>query len=140
MDTQFRNVAGESSWSVFSNQAISAPIFGLERMAQMSQAQIQEAEDQLRMLQTDAMYFQRYLAIEKGTTFFKVGDAEAWILYIAAQPWSQPLQRILSWKWIHEEIDVNRSLFVKLKEHISPGEYLPSVVAFSMGSLELLLE
>jgi hypothetical protein len=135
----FRRSFGAESWSVFSNQAYAAPVFDVDRLVSISRARLAESEDHLWLLQTDPAYFQMFIKNETQGRIFKENDPELWNRNVALNAWIDPVQNMLTWRWVVQEVEHMRAQYLKFRDSIHVGERLPSKFESAMASLELLL-
>ncbi|TVY82189.1 hypothetical protein LSUE1_G002221 [Lachnellula suecica] len=137
--SHFRRSVGSESWSAFSNEAFSAPIFDVSRLVESSQVRLAEAEDHLWLLQTDPEYFQD--AIKNGSQgrIFKINDPQPWNRSIAINIWAEPLERVFMWRSIAEEVEHLKVQYMAFRDQVHIGERLPPKLERAFGSLELLL-
>ena len=135
----FRRSFGAETWSAFSNQAYSAPVFDVDRLVSISQARLAESEDHLWLLQTDPAYFQMFIKNETQGRIFKENDPEIWNRNVALNAWVESVGKMQSWRWVVQEVERMRAQYLKFRDSIHVGERLPSKFEFAMASLELLL-
>lgn len=133
----FRRCIGAEAWSAFSNQAYSNPTFDFDRLLNIAQSRLSEANDHLWLLQTDAVYFQYHIKLCSQGQIFNAKHAK--YRFLPPRMWTYPNRAAQSWAWIWEELEHAKAKYEKYHDGVKLGQPLPSELDFAMGCLELFL-
>lgn len=139
VNSGFRKSIGSETWSQFSDPAFSSPVFDAERLLLIAKARLEEAEDNMWLIQTDPAYFQSCIKQASQGLIFKESNSEQWQGKIASEAWQGPLYELISWKWVVVEIENVRAKWLESKGEITTGKPLPVSFSLALGALELLL-
>ena len=61
--TGFHRCIGVETWSSYSHQALTSPLFDFDRLLDIANSRLAEANDHLWLLQTDVAYFQSHIKV-----------------------------------------------------------------------------
>ncbi|TVY60832.1 hypothetical protein LSUE1_G008594, partial [Lachnellula suecica] len=136
---EFKRSGRIDLWSTYISQPFSAPpSFNLEELHSKALTRFRQADDHLWLLQTDPEYLRGEIRI--AAEGFPVGhpseDVHKWaITNIYHDIWSY-----WSWSWIVEAFEYVKTMQMRFRDDIHPGQPLPSKYEQVLQELELLLE
>jgi hypothetical protein len=132
----FRGSLGVESWSICSNQAFHGPICNFKRLLDLAKSKLEDSDDELWLLQTDAAFFQHYMKKRAATQtpLDTSGHTRGWAFS------REFLIHPVGWRWVVDELDVVCNLYSKYEDQIVLGQSLPEEFEVALSYLDALLD
>ncbi|OCL11600.1 hypothetical protein AOQ84DRAFT_268717, partial [Glonium stellatum] len=135
----FRKLEDVAFWSPYTNQPFSAPpIFNIDFMLSLAKGRMDATGDHLLLLQADAPYMRRHIELVKECQVINEAQREIACLMVV-QDLFRDINVHLYWKSVFDEFEHLNRCYVRFRDHIHPGEQLPTEYDKALGALELLL-
>lgn len=135
----FKHPAEIESWSLYANQAFSAPLrFDVAALLSRAHAQLNAIKDHLWSLQTNPSYTRRYMRTINQGEVHKLFNKDTNGLGLVGSLYYNVLEHI-QWQWVIAALEKVEAAQRRFRDNIFPGQRLPPSFDRALGELELTL-